>query len=264
VPKFAVVLDADVPAQLQAELRTTSDPHHHTPDVILAARTLALPAGTRQTVALDFAAAMPADGYAVLILRPVQGVRWHTTTRRLPALLALRKWRDEKKTGVGGEEYEVFRPDRRPEGRNFALRFDPPLRPYTPTGILNGYHRPTHQTNTWVAAPADTAPRLTLTWPAPQTLSHIRIGLDADYDHPMETVVYRHPERAVPHCVKDLRILADDNRLLVEIRDNHQAWLAIALPQPVTTRTLAIEVPATHGLPAAITQVLAYAAAPNL
>lgn len=264
-PRITITLDADSAVEIHAELRTTSDPNHHTPDVTLAARTLVITKGIRQAHTLDFSDITISENcYAFLILRPAAGVRWHTTTGRVSGMLALRNWRAEKKTDVGGEEYEVFRADRRPDGRNFALRFDPPLRPYAPANILNGYHRPTNQTNTWVAADGDLAPAITLSWPESQTISHIRIGLDADYEHPMETVVYKHPERAVPFCAKDIRVLADDGRPLAEIRDNHQGWITITLPSPVSTKTLSIEILATHGAPAAITQVRAYASAPAL
>jgi hypothetical protein len=50
----------------------------------------------------------------------------------------------------------------------------------------------------------------------------------------METVLWGHPEREVPFCAKQYRVLD-------EVIDNHQAQNIIRLEQPVTTKRLRIE-----------------------
>jgi hypothetical protein len=57
----------------------------------------------------------------------------------------------------------------------------------------------------------------------------------------METVLWGHPEREVPFCIKQYRILDDAGNVLADIRDNHQAQNKIRLNRPVTVRQLRIE-----------------------
>ncbi len=258
VPVFTVVLDVDQPTELVAELRIPSDPRHHTPDVLIGTVRIPLTSGFRQEVVLSFPAQLPEPAYGFIVLNAVPGVRWHTSRQRVTGVLSLYRSHAEKLTAVGGEDFDIFRPERRPAGRNFAIRCEPPLRPFRPENVLNGFHRPTHQTNAWVAAPDDAAPRITLTWDSPQELTEVVVGFDVDYDHPLESVLFGHPEYAMPFCVRHCRLLADDGRILHEVADNHHSHLRVRFAVPVTVRALHIEVVSTHGAPAAVMEARAY------
>jgi hypothetical protein len=88
---------------------------------------------------------------------------------------------------------------------------------------------------------------VTLAWEKPQTIGKVMIYCDSDYDHGMETVLYQHPERAVPFCPKHLRVLDGGGKLLAESTQHHQATWRIHLPSPVTTDKLVVEVLAMNG-----------------
>lgn len=283
VPSFTVTLDVAEPVGLVAELRTTSDPRHHTPDVVLGRVELSLKAGYRQEIALAFDARLDAPAYGFLILKPAESalpgaevqvdsptqgsaesgpvtasIGWHTSSKRVSGVLSLKYRGDEATTAVGGEEFEMFRPDRRPGGRNFAVKCEPALEAFGAANVTNGFHRPTSQANAWVADWEDAAPRLTLEWTEPTTIAEIVVGFDNDYDHAMESVLLGHPERALFFGVRHCRILADDGTLVHEVTDFHHSHLRVRLETPISTRHLHIEVVSTHGGPAAIMEVRVY------
>ncbi len=258
VPLFTVTLDVLEPAEVVAELLTTSDPRHHTPDVLLGRLTLSLKPGYKQEIPLVFDARLKTPGYGFVVLRPAAGVSWQTSGRRVSGVLSLRTGRPEETTAVGGEAFEVFRPERRPEGRNFAIRCEPPLTAFAADNVTNGFHRPTDRPNAWVADWSDEAPRLTLEWGQPTVIAEIVVGFDNDYDHALESVLRGHPERALFFGVRHCRILADDGTLVHEVKDFHHSHLRVRLEAPISTRRLHIDVVSTHGGPAAIMEVRVY------
>jgi hypothetical protein len=258
VPLFTVTLDVLEPADVVAELLTTSDPRHHTPDVLLGRITLSLKPGYKQEIPLVFDARMKAPGYGFVVLRPAAGVSWLTSVRRVSGVLSLRTGRPEATAAVGGEDFEVFRPERRPDGRNFAIRCEPPLEAFAVENVTNGFHRPTDRPNAWVADWSDKAPRLTLEWPEPTVVAEIVVGFDNDYDHALESVLRGHPERALIFGVRHCRILADDGTVVHEMTDNHHSHLRVRLEAPISTRRLHIDVVSTQGAPAAIMEIRVY------
>ena len=66
--------------------------------------------------------------------------------------------RQEPPEGSGIDSFEFWIPLRRPGGKNFALRIDPPLATFGPGNLTNGIARPTRQPNAWVAALEDPDP----------------------------------------------------------------------------------------------------------
>lgn len=85
-----------------------------------------------------------------------------------------------------------------------------------------GVARPTNQPNAWVADPAEERPTLTLSWSEPQTLARVELMFDTDFDHPMETVLWGHPEDRMPFCVRGYRLLDETGRVLAECPEQHQ------------------------------------------
>jgi hypothetical protein len=166
--------------------------------------------------------------------------------------------RQEPPSGSGIDAFEFWLPSRRPGGKNFALKVDPPLALFGPENVSNGVARPTQQPNAWVAAPHDPAPRLTLRWSRPRRVARIVLEFDTDFDHPMESVLLGHPERVVPFCVKRYRILDHHENLLFECTDNHQTRNTVTLAKPVALEALHIDVMETHGAPAALFEVRVY------
>ncbi len=164
---------------------------------------------------------------------------------------------DSKSSPVGGEDFPVWTPPRRPEGHNFALRIEPGLDVFSTTQLTNGLFRPTNQANAWVADFQDRQPRLTLKWQRPQQLRRVELWFDVDYDHAMESVFYGHPESVMPFCVKAYRLRDAAGKVVAAVNDNHHAHNVHTFAAPVETDRLTIEVLAVHGetSPAAVFQV---------
>ncbi len=101
---------------------------------------------------------------------------------------------------------------------------------------------------------------LSLSWPEPQTIGRIELAFDTDFDHPMESVLMGHPERDMPFCVREYRILDSNGSVLHHCPANHQTRNRVLLPAPVRTAAIHIEVLATRGAPAALFEVRCYPA----
>ena len=112
------------------------------------------------------------------------------------------------------------------------------------TNVTNGIDRPTRRPNAWVADFADARPTLRLTWEQPQTLARIELSFDTDFDHPMESVLMGHPERAMPFCVRQFEVRDGAGRVLYHCEDNHQTRCTIRLSEPVTTERLSVHLTA--------------------
>jgi hypothetical protein len=250
VPEVIYQLNVKKATALRAELRVSSKPDNHTPDIILETLALPLSAGDKQNVTVRFKTPVKAECYAFICLMPNPEISVQLSDERLTGLLTLYQKFDDKvaKTPAqtppansGIDTFEFWIPQRRPGGKNPAVEINPPIDCFTVENIFNGWNRPVRQPNAWVAAPEDKDPSLTLTWKQPQTISRIDLFFDGDYDHPMETVLWGHPEREVPFCVKQYRVLDEAGNVLAEVKDNHQAQNIIRLEQPVTTSRLRIE-----------------------
>ena len=242
VPKITLTLALERDTEMTFALRGASRHDHHTPDVLLAEQTLRLRAGEAVEAVLDFGVTLEEARTVFLCLPKQPGVAVRCSRGIVTGLMALSNRRDEKTSDVGGEDFPIYSPRRRPLDQNFALRIDPPLDLFGAANTVNGVDRPTHQPNAWLADPADPAPRLTLTWKTPQTLRRIDLAFDTDFDHALESVLMGQPERAVPFCVKRYRILGDDGKLLHDCAENHRSRNTVRFSEPVTTSVLHIEI----------------------
>lgn len=258
VPSFTVWLDSDHDVSLDIELLTTSDCWHHTPDVVLGTRSVGVSAGLDQKIVLAFDAQLATPGYVFLRFAKSQGVALHTSPLRITGLLRLGFANIHTASHVGGEDFVLYGPERRPGGHNLVMKVDPPLEIFGSENILNGWQRPTSAPNAWVASPDDPAPALHLSWNVPQTLSEVILFFDGDYDHAMESVLMGHPERAVVFCVKGYELLDDSGRVLARVEENHQSVVRHRLAEPVTTAKLTVRILETWGSPAAIFEVRCY------
>lgn len=269
LPEITYLLDVSEKTVLRAELRISSKPENHTPDVTLETVEVPLSAGTGQAVTLRFDSLIDTERYAFICLMPNPVISVRMSDERLTGILTVyQKFNaavaktpaQTPPENSGIDTFEFWIPQRRPGGKNPAVEINPPLDCFRIENFSNGWNRPVSQPNAWVAAPEDKNPSLTLEWKQPQTISRIDLFFDGDYDHPMETVLWGHPEREVPFCVKQYRISADDGKILAEVHDNHHAQNTIRLKQPVTTICLRIEDIATGSdLPPALFDVQCFA-----
>ncbi len=267
MPRVTVRVNAEKDAELELQLRTSEREGNFTPDVTLASRKVKVAAGNDRTVTVDFGVEITKPQYVFICVMPCAGVAVKLSDLRITGVISLMHGANKKVAknavqtpppGIGVDTFEFWIPERRPAGQNLAINFDPPLRGFGPDNVLNGIARPTVQANAWVAAANDQAPKLTLSWPAPQTLSRVELSFDTDFDHAMEGVQWGHHDRAMPFCVKHYRILDAKGTVLAECADNHQTRNVVKLATPVTTDRLVIECRETHGAPAAIFEVRCY------
>jgi hypothetical protein len=238
-PRVSFRVDVAAPASLTLQLRIGGRPDDYTPDAVLAEKTVDLPAGEDQVVVADFDVAIDTPRYAFYCLLANERVSVHTSGQRVTGVLAVRHHGTQApREDIGVETFEFWPPQRRPGGHNLAVTIDPPLDVFAERNVTNGFARPTDGPNAWVADFDDPAPALTLRWEQPQTIGHIELGFDADFDHPMESVLMGHPEAAMPFCVRDYRILDDRGRVVAEKTGHHQTRAAHLIEPPITTQAL--------------------------
>jgi hypothetical protein len=262
---------ADVAAgtDLRVELRESSRIDNHTPDVTLERQVHRLSPGTAVPVRLTFAHRFDRTRYAFVCFFGDAGLQLRTSEQRVTGVLSLchavnlavaKSAVQTPPEDIGVDTFEFWQPKRRPAGQNIALRLETPLTPFAPANVVNGVARPTNQPNAWVADPAEERPTLTLRWSEPQTLARVELMFDTDFDHPMETVLWGHPEDRMPFCVRGYRLLDETGRVLAECPEQHQTRAVVRLAEPVTTRALTIELVRPSPLiPAALFEVRCYA-----
>jgi hypothetical protein len=179
----------------------------------------------------------------------------HLSDQRCTGLLSLHWMASLLQKEHGGEDQDYWSPERRPQGQNLAFHLSEAVPCMNPERIQQGSSRPTCGPQAWVADPQDTAPWIRLSWEIDQTLRNIELELDVDYEHPMESAQWGHPERVVPFVVTDLDIENDQGQRIARISDNHHGRIRIDLPEPATTRSLTFHVRETGGAPAAIHRI---------
>lgn len=269
MPRTTLMLAADADTELCVELRMSSRPENHTPDVTLERKSLRLSAGGPRPVALTFASRvdLPRYGFVCLMANPL--VRAQLSQQRLTGVLAVthranlavaKSATQQPEHDIGVDTFEFWTPLRRPHGQNLAIAIDPPIDCFGPENVTNGVARPVAQPNAWVADGGDPRPTLTLRWPMPQTIGRIELSFDTDWDHPMESVLMGHPENVMPFCVQEFRLFdGASGRLLAECRDNHQTRRTIPLETPLQTDHLRLELAhPSANVPAALFEIRCY------
>ncbi|MDT8390076.1 MAG: FAD-dependent oxidoreductase [Lentisphaeria bacterium] len=253
--------------EVEIQLRGSEREGNFTPDTTLAVSTVRVRPGKHMPVTVDFDVKLDRAQYVFLCVMSRDGVEVSLTAERVSGVLSL-VHRGNKKVanravqtppeGIGFDTFEFWLPQRRPQGNLLAATFEPPIAAFGKSQLASGYTRPFMTTNTWVTAKDDPEPTLSLTWDSPQTIRRVVIDFDVDYDHPMESVQYGHPERAMPFCVRDFQLRDEQGTIIHQTTDNHQGQVCIDLAEPCTTRELRLELTATHGCPAAVCRVCVY------
>ena len=206
---------------------------------------------------VQFNAAIETPRYAMVCFMPNTAVSLALSDIRVTGVLALRHTVEHKVSksavqrppaDIGVDTFEFWLPERRPGGRNLAMRFEPPIEAFRPENGAHGPERPTSSANAWVAELSDASPWIELTWPAARDMSRVTLCFDTDFDHPMESVLMGHPERVMPFCVPACRITDGvTGQVLATISDNHQSRRTASFT-PTQTSKLRIEL--THPSPA--------------
>ena len=288
MPAVEFLLDVAAPTTLRAELRVSSQADNHSPDVTLATQEIKLKTGARIKLPVKFDAKIDAPRYAFVCLMANPDVAVHLSDQRVTGVLAVtqkfnravaKSPRQEPPPGSGIDSFEFWIPQRRPAGKNLAVKIEPPLEVFGAQNLVNGFARPTNQPNAWVADFSHEQPVILLAWNQPQTIARIELSFDCDFDHPMESVLMGHPERVMPFCVREVTaavpakvpVLAgrqddhaangsDTERLVFQISENHQSRQVIRLQTPVITAALELRLVApASNVPAALFAVRCFA-----
>lgn len=267
IEPFIFHAHADQETTLQVELRISSKPDNHTPDITVATQVLPIHPG-RNCLQVKFDGEMKEAGYAFITFLKNPLVQLHYSHKRVTGVLSVFNTVNKavsnygKQTppeDIGMDAFEFWCPQRRPEGHNIAFKYPAGSLVFKAVNIRNGIDRPTNQPNAWVADWNDTNPQLVLSWKRAQSINQIDLFFDTDYDHPMESVLMHHPETAMPFCVRNYRILDGAGNVIAMKKDNYTTHNTIRLEQPVVTDKLIIEAehPAAD-VPAAIFAVRCY------
>ncbi|WP_427896085.1 FAD-dependent oxidoreductase [Kribbella sp. GL6] len=259
LPQLTVTVDVAAPTTLTVELRTGNRPDDYTPDVVLGTQRFSLGAGLGQRLKVDVDGAVDQPRYVFLLLRENDDVSVRTTTRRVSGLVSVEhKSTQEADESVGRPRVEFWTPERRPDGHNFAVAVDPPVRAWPVDDLRNGHARPTSHPNAWVADPEDGRPTVRLRWEDTQRISRVELAFDTDSDHAMESVLWNHLEHAMPFCAKHY-VVRSGGRVVAERTDNHQTRNTLTFDPPLETADLSVEIVSSQGdVPAALFEVRCY------
>jgi hypothetical protein len=252
---------------LEVELRISSKPFNHTPDVTLDSQVLSLQPG-RNCLQISFDAVLQQPAYAFITFMKNSTVQLHYSPKRVTGVLSVfnsinkavsNYGKQTPPEDIGVDAFEFWCPKRRPEGHNVAFKYATGIQAFKATNIANGIDRPVDTPNAWVAEWNDPAPALRIDWEDAKPIQRIDLLLDTDYDHPMESVLMGHPENVMPFCVRNYTIKDDKGNVLAYKTDNYQTLNSIRFTEPVHTKSLVIEVehPSTD-VPAAIFSVRCY------
>lgn len=247
---FKARLRASEDADFQVQLYTSGISGNYTPDLMIDSLDISVGKGEHE-VELEFTKTLPVDSYAFLIFRPAENVEIGLSDMRCTGVLSVfnkfnlkvgNKGKQIPPEGSGFDSFEFWCPERRPAGKNLAIDIYPSIEDFSCANLVNGYTREGTSSNAWVAAQDSDTASVSLEWDEPQTISRIRVYLDNDYDHAMESVQYGHPESVMPFCIRNLVIKDEKGEVIAEIRDNHKTIVDVKCKTPVVTARLMIEV----------------------
>jgi hypothetical protein len=278
ISDFILHAYSDETTTLELELRISQNANNHTPEVVLAKKSLPIAIG-RNCLKINFdgelseirnpKSEITTPQYAYLVLQKNDKIQVPRSKKRISGILsvfntinkAVSNYGKQTPTeDIGVDAFEFWTPQRRPNGQNIALKLAEPIAVFQADNIKNGIARPTNQPNAWVADFNDVKPHLELTWEEKQQISTIELGFDSDFDHPLESVLMTHPETVSPFCVQHYKIFDDKNQVVFEKEGNFQSRNIIQFEKPISTKTLKIEVehPSVN-TPASVFEVRCYA-----
>lgn len=246
---FEVEVDSDKEMTMGVKLRTGSTNRHYTPDVLIEELELPLKKGV-QKVACSFSKTLEEDHYALVSFHADANVRIRATEFRQSGIVSSfnignkavsNNGAQNPPEGIGVDTFEFWRPVRRPEGQNLAMTISPALEAYDVAFLSNGFTRPNWMSNGWVAKLEDKDPEVRLSWEKPVTVKGIYLYFDTDFDHPMESSQYGHPEDRIPFCVKDYSIYDASGKEVFRKEGNYQTINRIEFDEAVETDSLVIK-----------------------
>lgn len=238
---------------LTVELRISERPENHTPEVLLTAINLPLQPG-EQTVAVPLPR-LDREQYLFVCFTENPDVEIGLSSEIVTGLIAVKKGgldkvsttaRQEAPDGLGVHSFDFWVPERRPDGCNIAFTAEAPVHVFAADNLISGPLRPISRPNAWVADRADPAPSVELGFAKPIKATRLHLYLDCDYDHPLESVQYRHHDRVMPLLVHGLEVLAD-GKPIAAITDNRSPVITVDLPEDEEISSLTLRLANAQG-----------------
>lgn len=267
MPAISFWVEAENETDFQVELRKSSKSFNHTPDVILETKQFFVTKG-KQEISIDWHSDFDEPCYAFVCFMKNEDIKLQFSGNRISGIVSLFNatnpavsnfGKQEPDGDIGVDTFEFWCPQRRPEGRNVAMKISPPLEVFETKNLTNGYHRPISQPNAWAADLNDRNPLLTISWAEPTYVSRIELVFDTDYDHPMENVIFVHPETVMPFCVTDVEVTNSDDQVIGTISNNHLSRRTITFEKPVSTQLLNIRLSGSNpNVPVSLMEVRCY------
>lgn len=247
--QFEIEVESDAETNLEVKLRTSSDSRHYTPDLLIESLKIPLRAGIQKSVC-EFSECLGEDHYAMLSFHADATVKVRMSNRLQSGIVSVfnignkavsNNGAQNPPDGIGIESFEFWRPLRRPEGQNIAMKIVPAIEPYSPDLLANGITRPFSNGNCWVADREDSSPEIRLKWDEPVDIKRVYLYFDTDFDHPLENSQLGHPERELPFCVKNYSLDDADGKELFRQSGNHQTINRIVFDEAVETKGLTLK-----------------------
>lgn len=235
---------------LSVQLRVSSKAFNHTPDVTLATTALTiLPGSNEYTIAFDHS--FKETQYAFVCFMSNEEVELAISEKRITGLLSVYNsinaavsnfGKQEPTTDFGVDAFEFWCPQRRPNGKNIAMKIEPALQAFSPEHLRNGIQRPVKSTNAWVADFDKNNVQIKIVWQEVQSINKVELFFDADDDHPLESVLLFNPEAKMPFCADEVKVYNCNDELIGEISGNYLARRTIQFDKPATVTELKINI----------------------
>ena len=259
--KISFEIVAKESTNLTMQLRVSAKPINYSPEIILESREISVASG-KSILSIDFAHIITEEQYVFVCILKNELVSVQTSNMFLSGTMMLMNRYDKSVAtsgvqlppdGIGIDSFEFWLPSRRPAAQNLAFKLSETLEPFIVSNLINGFCRPTNAANAWVADLNDKNPCVTLKWDEPVQIKRIVLFFDSDFDHPLESTLRVHPERVVPHTVRNYKIMDSEGKLIFEKEGNYQQVNEIILETEIASSSIRIylEHPANN-VPAAL------------
>ena len=246
--KFKVILEAAKATSLNIVLKTSSNKKHFTPDKDWESKTIDLNEGI-QEVEFHFDTSIPNNTYAYICFMKNELIKIRLSNSCFTGITSVLQkenhhvsnyGRQEPPKGIGVDAFDFWIPEKRPPGKNIAMRIDPPIKDFVVENLSNANLRPTSDgySNVWMAKIDDEQPEISINWEKKQKVSLIKLFFDCDYDNDLPSVLVTQPHTEIPLIVKEYEIYDNNTKLLFRKTDNYQAVNLIEFKEPIFTDKL--------------------------
>lgn len=250
MPAITFYAKANQPTELEIQLRKSSKAFNHTPDVTL--ETFRFPVSTEaKSYTLECSSFFEEACYVFVCFMKNEQVEICVSDKRITGLVTVYNsinpavsnyGKQEPKEDIGVEAFEFWCPQRRPGGKNIAMKIEPALVAFSPENLRNGVQRPVESTNAWVADFEDRNAKITISWNKVVTIKRLELFFDTDFDNPLESVLIPNAENKIVFCAEVVKVFNCNDHQVASIEGNYLTRKVIRFDEPVTTKDLKLTI----------------------